>query len=43
MHWLNPVGRLKPGVTLAQAEQDVLAVRARIADVDSGVEARLER
>ena len=32
MHWLNPVGRLKPGVTIAQAEQDVLAVRARIAD-----------
>ncbi len=33
MHWLNPVGRLKPGVTLDQAQQDVLAVRARIADV----------
>ena len=32
MHWLNPVGRLKPGVTVAQAQQDVLAVRARIAD-----------
>ena len=32
MHWLNPVGRLKPGVTLQQAQQDVLAVRARIAD-----------
>ena len=32
MHWLNPIGRLKPGVTLAQAQQDVLAVRARIAD-----------
>jgi putative ABC transport system permease protein len=31
MHWLNPVGRLKPGVTLEQAQQDVLAVRARIA------------
>ncbi len=30
-HWLNPVGRLKPGVTLAQAQADVLAVRARIA------------
>ena len=33
MHWLNPVGRLKPGVTLQQAQQDVLAVRARIADL----------
>jgi len=33
MHWLNPVGRLKPGVTLDQARQDVLAVRARIADL----------
>jgi putative ABC transport system permease protein len=33
MHWLNPVGRLKPGVTLEQAQQDVLAVRARIADL----------
>ena len=33
MHWLNPVGRLKPGVTLAQAQQDVLAVRAQIADL----------
>ena len=32
MHWLNPIGRLKPGVTLAQAQDDVLAVRARIAD-----------
>ncbi len=42
-HWLNPIGRLKPGVTLAQAQADVLAVRARIADTDSGVEARLER
>jgi predicted permease len=31
-HWLNPVGRLKPGVTLAQAQADVLGVRARIAD-----------
>ena len=29
MHWLNPVGRLKPGVTLAQARQDLLAVRAQ--------------
>ncbi len=33
MHWLNPVGRLKPGVTLAQAQDDVLAVRARISDL----------
>jgi putative ABC transport system permease protein len=33
MHWLNPVGRLRAGVTMAQAQQDVLAVRARIADV----------
>jgi putative ABC transport system permease protein len=33
MHWLNPIGRLKPGVTLAQAQDDVLAVRARIADL----------
>jgi putative ABC transport system permease protein len=33
MHWLNPVGRLKPGVTLEQAQQDVLAVRTRIADL----------
>ena len=33
MHWLNPVGRLKPGVTLEQAQQDVLAVRAPIADL----------
>ena len=33
MHWLNPVGRLRPGVSLAQAQEDVLAVRARIADL----------
>jgi predicted permease len=32
MHWLNPIGRLKPGVTLEQAQQDVLAVRGRIDD-----------
>lgn len=32
-HWLNPVGRLKPGVTIAQAQDDVLAVRAGIADL----------
>jgi predicted permease len=31
-HWLNPVGRLRPGVTLTQAQQDVLAVRARLAE-----------
>jgi len=31
-HWLNPVGRLKPGVTLAQAQADLLAVRGQIAD-----------
>ena len=28
-HWLNPVGRLKPGVILEQAQADVLAVRAQ--------------
>ena len=33
MHWLNPVGRLKPGVTIEQAQQDVLAVRAQIAEL----------
>ena len=32
-HWLNPVGRLKPGITLAQAQGDVLSVRARIAEL----------
>ena len=31
-HWLNPVGRLKPGVSIEQAQTDVLAVRAQIAD-----------
>jgi putative ABC transport system permease protein len=31
-HWLNPVGRLKPGVTMAQAQSDMLGIRARIAD-----------
>ncbi len=30
-HWLNPVGRLKAGVTLEQAQADVLAVRSQIA------------
>jgi putative ABC transport system permease protein len=29
-HWLNPVGRLKPGVSLAEAQQDLLAARAQI-------------
>jgi putative ABC transport system permease protein len=32
-HWLNPVGRLKPGVTIEQAREDVAAVRAQIADL----------
>ena len=32
-HWLNPVGRLKPGVTIAQATDDMLAVRASINDL----------
>jgi predicted permease len=31
-HWLNPVARLKPGVSLEQAQADVLGVRSRIAD-----------
>lgn len=31
-HWLNPVGRLKPGVSIEQAQSDVLSVRAQIAD-----------
>ena len=31
-HWLNPVARLKPGVSLEQAHADLLAVRAQIAD-----------
>lgn len=30
-HWLNPVGRLKAGVTLDQAQAEVLAIRAQIA------------
>ena len=30
-HWLNPVGRLKPGVTIEQAQADMLAVRAQMA------------
>jgi predicted permease len=32
-HWLNPVGRLKPGVTLEQAREDMRAVRASINDL----------
>jgi len=31
-HWLNPIGRLRPGVSLDQVRDDVRAVRARIAD-----------
>jgi predicted permease len=31
-HWLNPLARLKPGVSLAQAHADLLAVRVQIAD-----------
>lgn len=30
MHWLNAMGRLKPGVTVAQADQDMKAVAARL-------------
>lgn len=30
-HWLNPVGRLKPGVTIEQAQAELLAIRAQIA------------
>jgi predicted permease len=33
MHWLNPVGRLKPGVTIDQAQGELLGVRAQIADL----------
>ncbi len=33
MHWLNPVGRLKPGVTIAHAQDDMTAVRAQIANL----------
>ena len=32
-HWLNPVGRLKPGVTVEQAREDMRAVRASINDL----------
>ena len=31
-HWLNPLARLKPGVSIEQAHADLLAVRAQIAD-----------
>ncbi|MGE0862322.1 MAG: ADOP family duplicated permease [Vicinamibacterales bacterium] len=31
-HWLNLVGRLRPGVSIEQAQSDVLSVRAQIAD-----------
>jgi putative ABC transport system permease protein len=31
-HWLEAVGRLETGVTLAQAQQDMLGIRARMAD-----------
>ena len=30
MHWLNAMGRLKPGVTVAQADQDLKAIAARL-------------
>ncbi len=33
MHWLNPVGRLKPGVTVQQAQNELLGIRAQIADL----------
>lgn len=32
-HFLAPVGRLKPGVTIEQAQRDLLAARADIADL----------
>jgi len=31
MHWLNAMGRLKPGVTVAQADGDMKAITARLA------------
>jgi predicted permease len=31
MHWLNAIGRLKPDVTVAQADQDMKAVAAHLA------------
>ena len=30
MHWLDAMGRLKPGVTVAQADQDMKAIAARL-------------
>ena len=30
MHWLNAMGRLKPGVTVAQADQEMKAIAARL-------------
>jgi putative ABC transport system permease protein len=32
-HFLNPIGRLKPGVTLEDAQADMTAARAEIADL----------
>ena len=32
-HFLNPVGRLKPGITIDDAQRDMLAARAAIADL----------
>jgi putative ABC transport system permease protein len=31
-HWLNPVGRLRPGVSVSDAQRDMLDARAAIAD-----------
>lgn len=33
-HWLNIMGRLKPGITLAQANEDMSAVAAHIAEAN---------
>jgi predicted permease len=32
-HWLNPVGRLRPGLTLADAQQDLVSARRQIDDL----------
>jgi predicted permease len=32
-HWLNPVGRLRPGVSIDEAQRDMLDARAAIADL----------
>ena len=32
-HWLNPVGRVRPGVSIADAQRDMLEARAAIADL----------